>query len=65
MAIVVVVIMVLTAIMAVVPVMVATVAPAVVARLIFRGSDEIHWPTTGIVFTTVLTPVARVLRRNV
>jgi len=48
------------------PVVVTTMAAVVVieTRLIFRGSDEIHWPTTGIVFTAVLTPVARVLRWN-
>jgi len=41
------------------------VIPAFVARLIFRGPDEVHRPVAGMIFMAVLTPVMSVLRRNV
>jgi hypothetical protein len=54
-------------IMVIIPVMVTTVVviPAFVARLIFRGPDEVHRPVAGMIFMAVLTPVMSVLRRNV
>lgn len=62
-----VVIMVGAPVMAFVPVVVTRVAAvsAVISRLIFRGSHEIHRPTARVVFTAVLTPVMRMLRWNV
>jgi len=38
---------------------------ALVAALIFRGANEIHWPIAGVVFTAVLAPVQRMIRRYV
>jgi hypothetical protein len=64
-----VVIMVGAPVIAFVPVVITPVAAvsvsAVITRLIFRGSHEIHGPTAGVVFTAVLTPVMRMLRGNV